>query len=229
MFIFLQKFKNEDAFKGIDFFETETLCNLPLSLKYNKRFHVLLLLHNPRTYMMESDYTGVTKDNNKISNDGTSFISNRLTRSILCKMEGRLTNQDLIDAKYFLKEKSTVGVFNNYMDAINLFHKEFHWKDSANSNSTAVADNEKCIRRHFQGFILKHASHYRNSGSSMNLELMHHLNLHDSNIYSEYFAQWNKKKMSLFERNIEEPKFYIALSYIIVTVCALSIYFFLQS
>ena len=181
-------------------------------------------MHNPIANIKESDYDKVTKVNNQTRNDDPRFMFNSLTRSILCKKNGDLTDQDLIDVKYFLKEKSTVGIFHNYMDAIRKFCKEFHWGGRANNINAALADNEKCIRHHFRTFIAKRASHYSSMSNSMNMDLIHDLNFHDSNLYSDYFAAWNSEKKSMIKRNTDDSIIY--LSYIILAVCVMSVYLF---
>lgn len=209
----VEKYKemNENQINRIDFFTTNTLCNIPPSLEYNQRYRVVLLLQNPITHMIETD-------------SKKSFRSNSLTRSILCKMDGELTHQDLTNAKRFLKEKAHVGIFNHYMEAIAMFQKHFNWKNhnrdkdndgTANTNTTLV---HKCAKQYIQGFILQQASHYSDGNEKdMNIKRMHDLNFLDANIYSEYMAG---------SIDIDSSSWIATVSYIVLIACALNVYLY---
>merc|ERR1712183_1061198 len=76
---------------------------------------------------------------------------NLITKSILCKRSSRLSLNDLEAAKKILKNKYTVGVFNNYLDSITLFQKKYNWKSKlSNHNNCIEKHSERLIRSYYE-------------------------------------------------------------------------------
>merc|ERR1711997_1313772 len=65
----------------------------------------------------------------------TTTTLNPLTRSIVCKKEGTLTERDFTKARRFLKEKVDVELAAYYPQGIKMFEEKYNWIERRSKNS----------------------------------------------------------------------------------------------
>lgn len=112
--------------EDVDFYVVNSLCDVPKSIRWNKKFRIFFLMQNP----LEEMY----------SNKGAKVydiqeVLNPLTRSIVCKKDGTLTERDLTKARRFLKENADVELAAYYPQGIKMFEEKYNWIGTKNSDN----------------------------------------------------------------------------------------------
>lgn len=147
------KGKNDfDQVEGedVDFYVVNSLCDVPKSIRWNKKFRVFFLMQNP----LEESYSKKKETKNNIDSaseqDATTTTLNPLTRSIVCKQEGTLTERDFTKARRFLKEKADVELAAYYPQGIKMFEEKYNWlgrsKNSDNCFKAAIKSTSSMNR-----------------------------------------------------------------------------------
>lgn len=168
---------------SIDFYLETSLCKLQ---EPDNRLRMFIVFDNPAVRIFEDYYKiKAAKYDRKVSEmdmgqylDWPATEDNSLIRSILCKTEGKITEEDFNKAKNFLKEKAFVGVSSKYASIVEMFQKKF----KPNLEEPTVA---KCIQNQFRE-TLKQARHLDDDYSAY-IKQMFQLNIFDFRIYEDFF------------------------------------------
>lgn len=137
-----------------EFMITDSICDLANQLNNNFVARVFLLIRNPavriiRSFDLKQNYSnnmfdeqllGITLDEYLNS---TLLENNSLTRSLLCKEYGELTENDFEAAKNFLKNQCTIGTFNNFIKDFNKYEEKFLWKTNSQQVQNCLAKELK--------------------------------------------------------------------------------------
>merc|ERR1719291_28220 len=182
----IERLRDKKDSSKADFFTANSLCDIPKSMKWHQDLRIFVLMSNPIIPIVEKYKKARKVDNNKNKRQLSlkqyllSSEKNPFTRSIVCKTDDKeLTNNDLDTAKRFLKDKSHIGLVNDYTSVMKMFEAKLGHKYEAST--------EKCIQSHINAIAFKEVSLIDESMmTAFKIEQMYLLNTHDFNLYAEY-------------------------------------------
>jgi len=150
------------ASEKIDFLTTNYSNNACEILNFNAR--PFFLMQNPLLRVVAS-YKGRRDVSSDMFDKSVANIKfddylrtyaqdqNLITKSILCKQSSRLSLNDLEAAKKILKNKYTVGIFNNYLDSIKLFQKKHNWKSKLSNHYNCIEKHSERLTRSYHKML----------------------------------------------------------------------------
>ena len=190
-------FKIQNKSLNFDYVTATSLCGLNRNAQKHQhnQFKVFLIIQNPITRMMQH-YVELNTKNKWARQNLKTFTeyvewpsksdkrNNILTRSILCKMKGELTNYDLNITRTFLQNHAYVGNSLDYVDTIKGLKDKFHWKIRKQLSSVQV---DNCLNGKLKKVSLYHSRLLQMHGASE--DLLHRIyreNYHDFSIYLDH-------------------------------------------
>lgn len=125
--------------RNTDFIYTDSLCAFSTRFKQNKKARVFMLVRNPTarsilSFGEKQDINGAQFDERTLGLELMKYVKTSLserdflTRSILCKENSELKDEDYAAAKFFLDNYVTYGVFKDSKIAFVKFLEAFNWK-----------------------------------------------------------------------------------------------------
>jgi len=181
----------------VDFLTTSFPNNFCEVVKSNNQLRPFLLMQNPllrmhAIYKERRDSSSHLFDEDLLSVEFEDYLQiytqdqNFFTKSILCKKS--LTSDDFETAKKVLRSKYTVGIFNYYLDSIQLFLKVNEWEPK-NDDNCIEKYGEQVLKRYneflsYNGFL--------NEDSKVNLKDVFDSNSYDVKIYLEFYNEIKK-------------------------------------
>lgn len=137
-----------------EFMITDSICDFAHKLNNNFAARLFLLIRNPavriiRSFDLKQNYSNIMFDERLpgITLDeylnSTLFENNSLTRSILCKEYGELTENDFKAAKNFLKNQCTIGTLNNFITDFSKYEEKFIRKANSPQIQSCLAKELK--------------------------------------------------------------------------------------
>lgn len=189
--------KRKEAVR-FDFLTTNSLCGLRHVA--SRPFKVFFLIQNPmvrllQNYVDRNDSFSPNYDKRALhlksfdehlnwspSSASSDHIDNSLTRSILCRMSGKLNNDDLNTTRTFLTENAHVGNFLDHMKAISMFQHKFNWKMISSSSQSAY----HCIDNQFKKVLTDEKRLLHQNVKNDLLLTVYKDHFYDFNIYLDY-------------------------------------------
>merc|ERR1719221_2123465 len=181
------KGKNDfDQVEGedVDFYVVNSLCDVPKSIRWNKKFRVFFLMQNP----LEESYSTKNNIESTAEQNATTTTLNPLTRSIVCKKEGTLTEKDFTKARRFLEEKADVELAAYYPQGIKMFEEKYNWIGRRSKNS------DNCLKAAIKSISSMNRLNVLNNEVISKFEESYKANNYDVKLYMDYVGNKVNKR-----------------------------------
>merc|ERR1712150_74775 len=122
---------------------TNSLCEIPKYLEEGQRARLFVLIRNPSVhsglvFASKKDLSSPNFDERAMGIGFSTYLTsplaenNPLTRAILCKQRGKITDKDYLTAKKFLERYANLEFFRDRKKIISTFLKTFGLKSTIN-------------------------------------------------------------------------------------------------